>query len=513
MKMLKNIKTSYGAMALLAIALFLSSCQKDFLDRLAQGDYNQDNYPYPEGAGPYDQFINSAYASLRSYDVTVFPFVAATSFRSDDADKGSTPADSPDGIQMDNFTLTPTNGLANGLWLGHYRLVNSCNFILDRVAKDPNPNTPEALKIDAQAQARFLRGYAYFMLVRSFGRVPIIDTVISTNVSQANIPQSTPAQVYAFIEQDLQFAANNLSPGSAYDRKFIGRINSGAAHALLAKVYLTQGKWAQAMNEANIVMTSGEYNLSVPYATIFNEEGENSKESIFEVQATSTPAVPTNFGSQYTQVQSIRGVNEWNFGWGFNVPSADLANAYEPGDPRRRRTIFYSVPDSVTIFGERPQAGLPNPRYNNKVYTNPTKRALINSRSGWWMNVRLLRYADVVLMYAEAANELGGTENTTRALQALNSVRARARGTNANILPNVTTTDQELLRQAIRKERRIELAMEHDRFFDLVRWGIAATVMQGVGKNFIPGRHELLPIPQAQIDLSNGRLTQNPGYN
>ncbi|WP_026903505.1 RagB/SusD family nutrient uptake outer membrane protein [Pedobacter glucosidilyticus] len=513
MKILFNIKYSYASFALIVLAFALSSCSNDFLDRRAQGAYNQDDYPYPEGSGPYDQFINGAYATLRSYNVTVFPFLAATSMRSDDADKGSTPSDSPDALQFDNFTLTPTNGLVNALWVGHFNLVNDCNFVLDRIANDPNPNTPQALKVDAEAQARFLRGYAYFMLVRCYGRVPILDTLISTEVSESNIPQSTPAQVYAFIEQDLQFAANNLLPASGYDRKFIGRINSGAAHALLAKVYLTQGKWAQAMSEANIVMTSGQYDLSVPYATIFNEEGENSKESIFEVQATATPTVPTDFGSQYTQVQSVRGSGDWNYGWGFNVPSADLANAYEPGDPRRRRTIFYSVPDSVTIFGERPQAGLPNPRYNNKVYTNPAKRATIGSRSGWWMNVRLLRYADVVLMYAEAANELGGTENTTRALQALNSVRARARGANANILPNVTTTDQELLRQAIRKERRIELAMEHERFFDLVRWGTAATVMQGVGKNFIPGRHELLPIPQAQIDLSKGRLTQNPGYN
>ena len=137
-------------------------------------------------------------------------------------------------------------------------------------------------------------------------------------------------------------------------------------------------------------------------------------------------------------------------------------------------------------------------------------RASIGNRFGWWMNVRLLRYADVVLMYAEAANETG---NTTEALDKLELVRARARAGNNAILPKVTTTNQALLRDAIRQERRVELAMEHDRFFDLVRWGIAGQVLQAAGKNFVEPKHNLLPIPQAQIDLSKGVLTQNFGYN
>jgi RagB, SusD and hypothetical proteins. len=129
------------------------------------------------------------------------------------------------------------------------------------------------------------------------------------------------------------------------------------------------------------------------------------------------------------------------------------------------------------------------------------------------MNVRLLRYADVVLMFAEAANEVGGTANIEAARVALNSVRARARAGNNSVLPDVTTTDQELLRQAIRQERRVELAMEHDRFWDIVRWGIAQDVLQAAGKtNFSNSRDVLLPIPQTQIDLSAGVLKQNPGY-
>ena len=129
------------------------------------------------------------------------------------------------------------------------------------------------------------------------------------------------------------------------------------------------------------------------------------------------------------------------------------------------------------------------------------------------MNIRVLRYADVVLMYAEAANEIGGTDNITAARAALNSVRLRARGGVAGILPDVTTTDQATLRAAIRQERRVELAMEHERFFDIVRWGIAQATMNASGKpNFNGSRDVLLPIPQTQIDLSAGILTQNPGY-
>jgi hypothetical protein len=203
-------------------------------------------------------------------------------------------------------------------------------------------------------------------------------------------------------------------------------------------------------------------------------------------------------------------------GWGWNTPSVQLEAAYEPNDPRKARTILYtstSTTPGITMYGETTPLGLPNPRYNQKVYTNPGIRASVGDRFGYWMNVRILRYADVVLMFAEASNELDGADNIEQARVALNSVRFRARAGNAAILPDVTTTDQGELRDAIRHERRIELAMEHDRFFDIVRWGIADDVMQTAGKtNFSAARDGLLPIPQTQIDLSNHVLTQNFGY-
>jgi hypothetical protein len=321
--------------------------------------------------------------------------------------------------------------------------------------------------------------------------------------------------LYAFIESDLSFAASILP--ASWDAKFVGRATSGAANGLLAKVYLTQQKWASAMAAANLVITSGKYDLSTPYDRIFREEGENSKESVFEVQATATATVPTDNGIQYTNVQGVRGSGVWDLGWGFNSPSQNLADFYEANDPRRARTILFTSTATQTyqtIYGETLPVGLPNPRYNNKVYSNPSLRASVGNRFGWWMNVRILRYADVVLMYAEAANEVGGAANITAAQNALNSIRARARaGAPAGTLPDVVTTDQATLRDAIRRERRAELAMEHDRFFDLVRWGIAQTTLHAVGKtNFSDSRDVILPIPQVQMDLSAGVLTQNFGY-
>ncbi len=494
---------------------FTSSCKK-FLETPRQGAYTEDNYPYPGGSGPYDQFIFGAYNDLRAFGVHAIGFLNATSARSDDADKGSTAADGgADYNGFDNFPVIINSGLANGLWTGHFALIQKCNNTLFQIKNNTQITATAEIKIQTEAEARFIRGYAYFNMVRMFGRVPLFDSLVTDPAAQNNRPQSSPAQLYTFIEGDLQFAAANLP--LSWDPKFVGRATKGAASGLLAKVYITQSKWGLAMGAANTVINSGQYDLTTNYTRIFEEAGENSKESVFEIQATADASVPTNNGIQYTQVQSVRGSGIWNLGWGFNTPSAQLAAAYEPNDPRRARTILFTSTPTVpgfTIYGELTPNGLPNPRYNQKVYTEASRRASVGSQSGWWMNVRILRYADVKLMMAEAANEVGGVANATAARDALNEVRARARiGAPSGTLPDITSLDQAVLRDAIRQERRVELGMEHDRFFDLVRWGISGPVMQAAGKtNFNPSRDNLLPIPQQQLDLSAGVLTQNPGY-
>ncbi len=508
MKPINKISSIVALFLVVVSATTFTGCKR-FLDTDAQGSYNLDDYPYPGGSGPYDQFLFAAYNDLRSFNVHSQSFITATSIRSDDADKGSTPTDGgSNAIDMDNFPVQPSNGFCNTLWVGYYALINKCNITIGQVKNNNAIIATDLIKNQTMAEARFLRAYAYFMLVRLFERVPIIDTAYGPG----NVPQSTKAQVYTFIENDLVFAAANLP--LSWEAKFVGRVTSGAANGLLAKVYLYQQKWNLAMAAANTVMTSGQYDLSTPYDRLFREEGENSKESVFEVQATASAAIQTANGVQYAQIMGVRGAGSWDLGWGWNTPSIYLEAAYEANDPRRTRTILYTSPGSQSIYNEPLPTGLPNPRYNNKVYTNPSLRASIGHRFGYWMNIRVLRYADVVLMFAEAANEIGGASNTTAALAALNSVRARARGTlPATVLPAVTTTDQGMLRDAIRQERRVELGMEHERFFDIVRWGISGAAMLAGGKpNFNPSRDIRLPIPQTQIDISGGVLTQNPGY-
>lgn len=497
-------------MALFIVAAF--GCKKNFLDRAPQGAYTQETYPYPAGSGPYDTYIFGVYSELRSFNVHSQSFISATSIRSDDAEKGSTPADGgAAALQMDNFPVMPDNGFANTLWIGYFALINKANIVLDQIRNNASIVATAEQKAQAEGEAKFLRAYAYFNLVRLFGRVPLVDSVFA-NISQSNVPQSSAATVYAFIESDLQFAAANL-PLSWDVTKFPGRVTRGSANGMLAKVYLTQKKWGASMGAANAVITSGQYALHNSFDLLFREEGENSKESVFEVQATASAAVPTANGVQYAQLQGVRGAGAWDLGWGWNTPSTQLEAAFETGDPRKNRTILYTSTATTThktIYGEDLPVGLPNPRYNNKVYTNPAIRASIGNRFGYWMNLRVLRYADVLLMYAEAANESG---NAAEALAKLEMVRARARAGNNSILPPVTTTDQALLRDAIRRERRVELAMEHERFWDIVRWGIAQQQLHAAGKtNFIETRDVLLPIPQTQIDLSKNVLTQNPGY-
>jgi starch-binding outer membrane protein, SusD/RagB family len=479
----------------------LAACD-DFLDREPLGKYTTETYP----SGGLTQYVYGMYSELRTWGVIAFPFVGIVSITSDDADKGSTPADAPDMIQFDNFTVTPTNGLVRDFYTAHYSAINKANVVLNEADSllSVGAVTQEDFNVST-AEAKFVRGYLYFMLVRTFGGVPKVDALV-TDQGNFNIPRATAAQIYALIESDLQFAAANLP--LTWDGAFVGRPTSGAANGMLAKVYVYEKKWSESLAAAQTVITSGVYDLSTPYDKIFTETGENSKESLFEIQNIRNASF--NFGSDYARIQGVRGSGQWDFGWGFNAPSTFLEDAYENGDPREEATILRA--GETTPYGETlppyPSV-LPNPRYNQKVYTNPTYRVAANNLQADWVNARILRYADVVLLAAEAANELGQTQ---AAIDYLEMVRARARGSNASILPKVTTTNQSELRDKIRQERRIELAMEHDRFFDLVRWGIAQQALNVAGKTFVTGKHELMPIPQDEIDRSNGVLTQNPGY-
>lgn len=479
--------------------MVLAACE-DFLEREPLGRYTTETYP----TGGLTQYVYGMYSELRSWGVHAFPFVGIVSITSDDADKGSTPADAPAQIELDNFTVLPTNGLIGDFYTGHYTAINKANVVFNEADSllEVGAVSQEDYNLST-AEASFVRAYLYFNLVRTFGGVPKVDALV-TDQGEFNIPRASAEEIYTLIISDLQYAEQHLPV--SWDPAFIGRPMKTSAQGMLAKVYAYQENWALALASAQNVINSGQHDLSTGYWEIFTEQGENSRESLFEIQNVRNESY--NFGSDYARVQGVRGSGQWDLGWGFNIPSQTLLDAYEPNDPRRDATVLFV--GETTPYGEVPPRTLPNERYNQKVYTNPAYRAAANSLQGDWVNIRILRYADVVLLAAEAANELGQTD---LALEYLEMVRERARDGNAAVLPEITERDQAALRDLIRHERRIELAMEHERFFDLVRWGIAQEALHAAGKtNFIAGKHELMPIPQDEIDKSNGVLTQNPGY-
>jgi hypothetical protein len=219
-------------------------------------------------------------------------------------------------------------------------------------------------------------------------------------------------------------------------------------------------------------------------------------------------------GNNHNETQGVRGSGDWDLGWGFHTPTQDLESAYEAGDPRREATILYTGQSdggpATGGYGRTVPSGLAQPFWNKKVYPDPARRNALTAggRQGYWMNIRLLRYADVLLMAAEAANEVGGAANNTKALNWLEMVRARARGGNNTVLPRVTTTNQAELRRAIQHERRVEFGMEYERFYDLVRWGLAESVLGPLG--YQP-RNRYYPIPQPVLDRFN-KITQNPDW-
>lgn len=487
-------------LVLLTGMLTLTACE-DFLDRKPLGRYIEDDIP----GGSFDSRIFGVYARMRVFEVSAMPLLAIHNFRSDDADKGSS---TTDGVAQenfyDNFEYTKDEWLLNGYWTGHYALIIAANAV---IADIDSAGTPDEATLINRAEAKFMRAYAYFNLVRTYGEIPKIDFKVD-DAAQANIAKSPESEIFELIDSDLEEAAAALP--LVWEPQYIGRLTSGAALALQTKTFMWRKNWTSALESSKQVINSGIYSLVPDYESIFRETGENNAESIFEIQAFYS-INQTTLGLQYAQVQGVRMAGAWDLGWGWNTPTQSLADAFEKDDPRKDATLLYAG-KANTPFNETvpaATAAVPRPYWNKKVYTNPAVRSTSNSRFGQWMNLRVIRYADILLLAAEAANELG---NASEALDYLERVRSRARGSNAAILPEITTTNQVMLREAIRHERRVELGMENERFFDLVRWGIAEEVLHAHGKTGYQDKHRHLPIPQPEIDKSGGKLVQNPNY-
>jgi len=501
-------------LTLIASAVFIASCKRSFLEVPPQGKVTEELALIDPDAA--DKLVVGAYNNLYLAGTLGLKLVVLADITSDDSDKGSSITDVGfDTSLLDNFTYTPSTGIFNDIWVDNYKGIAAANKALSVLERS---TIDVGIRDRLSGEARFIRALLYFNMVRTFGGVIKLTTVPPLSDAN-NVEYQTRAskeEIYKLITDDLLYSVANL-PQKGAAGAIVGRASKGAAQALLSKVYMYQGNWQGAYDMSKAVMQQA-YDLAPVYADIFREKGVNNIESIFEVQ-TGPYANQTAGGlacdavsKSYSNFQGPRGsfptqtiggqTYVGDLGFGFNTPSANLVAAYEPVDVRKAGTIIFTSDVTTTtlwdgfVLPKRPD--VVNERYNYKAYASPfleTKSCLgINDKDNKPKNIRVIRFAEVLLINAEAATHVGQD-----AMTPLARVRSRA---------GFTTTTSATVAD-IWKERRLELAMEADRFFDLVRTGQASAVMNAVGKPFITGKHEVFPIPQKQRDLSNGRLTQN----
>ncbi|HEX8506808.1 MAG TPA: RagB/SusD family nutrient uptake outer membrane protein [Hymenobacter sp.] len=527
----------------LSATLMLSQGCKDFLDKEPLGTVTQANL--------FNDPTNAVQAVNGVYDVTAWDqgpkfgvgeYVPQTfewmfgDVMTDDAAKGSTPSDFQPLIELKNWTVTPGNGPVSTLWVHSFTGIGRANTVINNVDAG---TIDAALKSRLKGEALFLRAYFYFNLVKTFGGVPLFEkALLPTEVS--SVSRASIAETYAFIEKDLKAAAALLPEKSGYSAANLGRATKGAANGYLARVIMYQlgtdntnkHTWQEVYDLTSTVIDSNQYSLLANYAAIHQNEGENSSESIFEIQmATSNDSYgPISVGTTSNVFQN----NRKTFGYGFNNPTQNLVDEFEPNDPRREVTI---IKDGDVVLGILNKI---DPSENDTGYLN-RKVAIIQpaqNQSGP-QNIRKLRYADILLMKAEAAAQLN---KPTEAVALVNQVRQRARNstrppgttvgsiayesanTPAGTLPDLASglSGQTLL-NAIWHERRVEFAEESLRFWDLIRtgryFGVLPTAPVNVRANAMS--HSITtgvinPIPLLPIPLNDAqvwKVPQNPGYN
>ncbi|HKK46342.1 MAG TPA: RagB/SusD family nutrient uptake outer membrane protein [Balneolaceae bacterium] len=478
------MKTQSKFSIILVVTLLLVGCSDSFLNVDSRGKIEEKdrNTTYAP-----KQFVTGVYGSFTTWDYA-FAWLGVTEIISDNADKGSVSSDTGvDKGRLDNFQFTSASISVAAMWNRWYKTIGRASYAIDYTRSFGLDD--EAYKNRLIGESKFLRALSYFYLVRYFGDVPI--------QSKDPAVRAPKDSVYAHIISDLKSAEESLPLKSEYAPEDLGRATKGAAQALLSKVYLQRKNWSEALNYANKVINSGEYDLEPNYEDIWKESHENGIESIFEIQARGK--APAHGVQQYSQTQGVRGPGGW--GWGFNVPSQNLIDTYNAEGDSIRKNATIIFPGETMWDGRQISSNIVNRGYNQKAYSSADLGAGDTDK-----NIRVLRYAEVLLIKAEAANELG---NTQASLDALNEVRDRVN------LPHVTTTDQTALRHAIWKERRLELAFEHDRWFDLLRTGQAAEAIKNSGNaeaaaNF-DEHYTLFPIPIEQLRKTPD-MRQNPGY-
>lgn len=502
---MKNIK-------IIGLVLFiasLASCKK-WIDYNPRDEFKISDLEYLQSESDYRTMAVSVYTPLQWLNQAV----PVGDIASDNAVSGGENASDVLSLQqIDDFTHTPVNATLTELWQSAYEGINRANYLhqykdVNKAGAAINFTGKDAL----YGEIYFLRAYYYFHLVRFFGDVPLfVDKRLGLTESKT-LKRSPKADVYKQIEADLATAIAAL-PITNNEK---GRATKYAAQALLGKVLLYQNKFdaAAAMLE-NVV--NGPFSLVSDFGGMFLSAGENGTESVFEIQYSNTSpyynwgGVTRGQGNYAVQQCGVRGLNgsgamPYAAGWSTNLPTQNLANAYTAGDIRKAVTILdiEAYKNANPSFGITYQvAPYKNTGLYNQKYLPRKGETSGQVELNYLNNQRIIRYADVLLMAAEAFNR-STTPNDTKAQLYLNRVRRRAFAVN-DASKDITATGT-ALRQAIWDERRLELAMEGDRFFDLVRTGQAAAKITG----FTAGKHEVFPIPQFEIEISG--LTQNSGY-
>ena len=493
----------------ISVAFSISSCKK-WVDYNPHQDYITTAQDYLQTESDYRTMEISVYTPVQWLNQVV----PIGDIASDNAVSGGESASDVLSLQqIDDYTHTAVNSTLTDIWQSAYEGINRANYMTQYKAKNLEGNAVEFAGKDAvYGEVYFLRAYYYFTLVKMFGDVPLFtDKRLSLSDSKS-VKRTAKATVYKQIELDLTNAIAVLP--IVQQQK--GRITKFAAKALLGKVLLYQNKYDAAVPVLQDIINSNLYSLVPNFGSIFLLSGENGNEAVFEIQySNNSPyynwgGVTRGQGNYAVQQCGVRGLNgsadmPYAPGWSTNLPTQNLANAYQAGDQRKNVTLLdiaaYKAnnPALSITYQDAPykNTGLYNQKYLPKKGETSGQVEL-----NYDNNQRIIRYADVLLMAAEAAQK-STTPNEANALLYLNMVRSRAFGDNEHGI----AASGGALYDAILAERRLEFAMEGDRFFDLVRTGRAPAVL---GSAFKAGKNELFPIPQTEIDITG--LTQNPGY-
>ncbi len=489
------MKASKLTLVLFAFLISLSSCEK-YLEVDPAYSLGADNYFNTEQ--DYELALIGAYDLLQGSYITQWVGEIA----SDNSIAGGESVTDTEGLhQIDEMTHDGVNNELRSVMRFNYAGVSRCNYIMEN--KDKTDFDGKEIIL---GETRFLRAYYYFELVRYFGGVPlVIDRSIGSE-EVTTIDRASRGEVYAQIESDLQYAVNNLP----WNQPIKGRVDKGAALSMLGKVYLFQNKFSQAATVLDRVINEGGYSLLPNYEDLWYAANEDNAETVFDVEYSNLEGgsydclicLEGNAAAGFNGIRQYEGP-VYADGNSYNLPTAKLYNSFDVNDPRRDLSVlnldsFINLQPDPGSISYATGGGGHTGYYNNKYIKRQSELGLPDDDLTSPLNYKVIRYADVLLMAAEAHNR---NNNDPQALTYVNLVRDRVG------MPPLSSSGTTLT-QEIWRERNLELSGEGHRFFDLVRTGEAANEIDG----FQSGKHELFPIPQVEIDLSGGAWSQNPGY-